>query len=189
VKTERAVSAEHDVTPERGVGAEHDLSPEREQGARSSRPLKLAFDPDTFGWTAIEPRAYKFALGDQRGMGWRGITRFTLGGPPQIAARFQMRYFEVAPGGYSSLEKHTHVHFVMAIRGRGRALVGDAVFDLAPRDLMHVPPDVPHRWINEGDEPFGFLCTVDAERDPPRPLSDGEWEALRANPVTAPFVF
>jgi hypothetical protein len=41
--------------------------------------------------------------------------------------------------------------------------------------------------VNAGDEPFGFLCSVDGERDRPAPLSDEEWEALRANPLTAPF--
>ena len=43
--------------------------------------------------------------------------------------------------------------------------------------------------MNAGDEPWGFLCTVDAERDRPQPLDDAEWEALKADPATAPFVF
>jgi hypothetical protein len=30
---------------------------------------------------------------------------------------------------------------------------------------------------------------VDADRDPPQPLDDAEWETLRANPVTEPYVF
>jgi quercetin dioxygenase-like cupin family protein len=151
--------------------------------------LKASFDAQAFRWRGIEPQAYKFSLGDQRGMGWRGVTRFTLGGPPALPARLELRYFELATGGYSSLEKHAHIHLVLAIRGEGKALVGHTVFDLAPFDLLHVPPNTPHRWINEGDEPFGFLCPVDAERDPPQPLVDEEWEALRRNPITAPYAF
>jgi len=54
---------------------------------------------------------------------------------------------------------------------------------------VYVPPLVPHRWVNPYSEPFGFLCTVDAERDKPQPVSDEEWESLRANPETAPYVF
>jgi quercetin dioxygenase-like cupin family protein len=120
-------------------------------------------------------------------MGWRAITRHRL--LSEAPAAFELRYFELAPGGYSSLEKHRHVHFVIALRGAGRALVGDTVHELAPFDALYVPPLTPHRWMAAGDEPFGFLCPVDAERDRPQPLADSEWEALRANPVTAPFAF
>ncbi len=151
--------------------------------------LKVSFDAGAFRWRGIDPQAYKFSLGDQRGMGWRGVSRFTLGGPPTVPSGVELRYFELAPGGYSSLEKHTHVHFVVALRGRGAALVGHEVFTLAPLDLVYVPAGVPHRWINEAAEPFGFLCPVDAERDPPQPLSDEEWEALRGVQATAPYVF
>lgn len=151
--------------------------------------LKVAFDPGRFRWQGVEPRAYKFSLGDARGLGWRGVLRFTLAGPPDLPAGFELRYFELEPGGYSSLEKHRHVHLVVAVRGRGKALVGRRVVELRPLDVLYVPPETPHRWINEGDEPFGFLCPVDADRDPPRPVSDAEWAALRNDPVTAPYVF
>jgi len=81
------------------------------------------------------------------------------------------------------------VHLVVVVRGRGRALVGERVFELQPLEIVYVPPLVPHRWVNPYSEPFGFLCTVDAERDKPQPVSDEEWDALRANPETAPYVF
>ncbi len=109
----------------------------------------------------------------------------TAGGAVAAAAV----YFELAPGGYSSLEKHTHVHTIIVLRGQGRAVVGHQVFDLAPFDLLHVPPDTPHRWVNESAEPFGFLCPVDAQRDPPQPVDDAEWDALQRIPTTAPYVF
>jgi S-methyl-1-thioxylulose 5-phosphate methylthiotransferase len=78
---------------------------------------------------------------------------------------------------------------VVALRGVGRALVGQLVFDLHPFDAVRVTPLTPHRWLNEGEEAFGFLCPVDRERDRPQPLRDHEWDALRANPITAPYVF
>jgi quercetin dioxygenase-like cupin family protein len=150
---------------------------------------RIAFDRDAFRWAGVPEQAYKFSLGDERGMGWRAVTRHTLVDPAALPAGFELRYFEVAPDGYSSIEKHAHVHYVIAVRGAGRALVGEQVVDLAPLDALYVPPLTPHRWCNEGTEPFGFLCTVDAQRDRPQPLDDAEWEALRANPVTAPYVF
>ena len=115
-------------------------------------------------------------------MAWQGVSRHTL-----VRASFEVRYFEIAPGGFSSLEKHAHVHVVFAARGHGRALIGDEVVELDPLDLVQTPPFAPHRWVNAGDEPFGFICTVERERDRPQPLDDAEWEALLANPLTAPF--
>ncbi len=149
---------------------------------------KVEFDPGKFRWVGFGGRSYKSA-DERRGMNWAGVTRFVLGPPPEGPAAFELRYFELEPGGYSSLEKHRHVHFIVVLRGRGKALVGSRVFELKPFDLVYVPPETPHRWVNDGPEPFGFLCPVDAERDRPEPLSEAEWETLRANPTTAPYVF
>ena len=145
--------------------------------------LRIGFDATSFRWEGVEEEAYKV------GPGWKGVTRHTLARPGVIRAGFETRYFELEPGGYSSLEKHRHVHFVIALRGSGRALVGDRAHEMSPYDAVYVPPLVPHRWLNAGAEPFGFLCIVDGERDRPRPLDDEEWERLKADPDTAPYVF
>lgn len=147
------------------------------------------FDPAAFRWDGVEEQSYKHGLGDERGMGWKGVSRHTLAAPPALPAGFETRFFELEPGGYSSLEKHRHVHFVIALRGAGRALIGDRVHELSPFDALYVPPMAPHRWLNAGAEPFGFLCTVDGERDQPRAVDDDEWERLRSDPLTAPYVF
>jgi quercetin dioxygenase-like cupin family protein len=152
-------------------------------------PRRILFDRTTFRWAGVEEEAYKFSLGDERGMGWKDVTRHTIGHPDDLGADFELRYFELEPGGYSSVEKHAHVHLVVAVRGAGRALVGGAVVDLAPLDALYIPSLTPHRWLNEGDEPFGFLCTVDADRDRPQPLSDEELAALAADPRTAAFAY
>jgi quercetin dioxygenase-like cupin family protein len=151
--------------------------------------LQFPFDPQTFRWAGIEERVYKSDPGTVRGMGWQGVSRHVLAAGPELPAQFELRYFELEPGGYSSLEKHHHLHFVVALRGAGRALVGERVVDLAPFDAVQVPSLTPHRWLNEGEEPFGFLCPVDRERDKPQPLDDDEWGRLQGNPVTARYVF
>lgn len=145
----------------------------------------LRFDPAAFRWNGVEQRDYKESEGARRGMGWRGVTRHTL----VPGGGFEQRYFEIEPGGYSSLEKHEHVHVVITLRGQGRVLVGDRVVELGPMEVLEIPPSAPHRWVNAGEEPWGFLCTVEAERDRPQPVGDAEWEALKADPATAPFVF
>ena len=78
------------------------------------------------------PSPYKESEGKRRGMGWRGLTRHTLVPGGSVAAGFEQRYFEIAPGGYSSLEKHEHehVHVVVTLRGSVRVLVGDRAVEL-----------------------------------------------------------
>jgi ribulose-bisphosphate carboxylase large chain len=36
-------------------------------------------------------------------------------------------------------------------------------------DVAYVAPNEPHQFRARGDEPFGFFCVVDADRD--RPVS------------------
>lgn len=152
-------------------------------------PVHIPFDADAFRWRGIDPRAYRENAPEEQGMGFREVARHTLARGGELPAGFELRYFEFGPGGYSGLEKHGHAHFVIVLRGSGRALIGEQVIDLEPLDAAYVAPDTPHRWMNSGEQRFGFLCPVDANRDRPQPLEDGEWEALRANPVTAPYVF
>jgi quercetin dioxygenase-like cupin family protein len=157
--------------------------------SRTAHGDHVEFDPVAFRWAGIEEETYKPAPGLERGMGWKGVTRHTLATPSVVPVECETRYFEFEPGGYSSLEKHRHVHFVIALRGSGRALIGDRMHEISLFDALRVPPLAPHRWLNAGAEPFGFLCTVDGDRDRPRALDDEEWERLRSDPETAPYVF
>lgn len=115
-----------------------------------------------FHWEGVEVLAYK-----QEGTApFRDVTRQVLFDDPSLAA--QLRYFEVAPGGWTTLERHEHVHNVMVIRGRGRCLVGDEAWDLAANDLVTVPPMTWHQFRAAPAEPLGFLCLVNRERDRPQ---------------------
>lgn len=108
-----------------------------------------------FRWAGVELHAYK----DDSGAPFKDITRQTLFRAEDLAG--ELRYFEIAPGGYSTLERHEHVHAVMILRGAGRCLVGDAVRALAPFDLVSVPPMTWHQFRAGTAEPLGFLCMVD----------------------------
>ena len=105
---------------------------------------------------------------------------------PQM--RSELRYFEVEPGGFSTLEKHEHVHAVLILRGGGHCLIGDKVERIAQNDLVSVPPWTWHQFRATGDEPLGFLCMVDAERDKPQLPSDEDLAQLKANPRIAAFL-
>ena len=122
-----------------------------------------------FRWQGVEVLRYK----EEGSAPFRDVTRQVLFDDPALAA--QLRYFEVAPGGWTTLERHEHVHNVMVIRGRGRCLVGDTAHELAVNDLVSVPPMTWHQFHAAPDEPLGFLCLVNRERD--RPQLPSELEA------------
>ena len=126
----------------------------------------------SFHWEGVDVLAYK-----QEGSApFKDVTRQVLFENESLPA--QLRYFEVAPGGHTTLERHEHVHSVMVIRGSGQCLVGEKAFELATNDLVSVPPMTWHQFHAAPDEPLGFLCLVSSDRDRPQLPSEGEAEAL-----------
>ncbi len=138
------------------------------------------FDSTTFTWDGISAQVYKHGNQGSAGMGWSDVVRHTLAGGESLA--FQLRYFEIGRGGFSSLEKHHHAHTIIVLRGRGRVIAGREVFAVGPFDLVVIPAGAPHQFVNAGAEPFGFLCPVDADRDPPHALTVDELESLLGDP-------
>lgn len=135
-----------------------------------------------YHWREVDVMAYK-----QEGEApFRDVTRQVLFDDPDLAC--QLRYFEVAPGGHTTLERHEHVHAVMVVRGRGRALVGEQLHDLALNDLVQVPPATWHQFRAPDDEPLGFLCLVNAERDRPQLPTADDLAELRRDPTRAAFI-
>lgn len=117
---------------------------------------------------------------------FRDVTRQVLFDDPALAC--QLRYFEVAPDGHTTLERHAHVHAVMVIHGRGSCLVGDRIYTLAAQDLVEVPPMTWHQFRAPADSPLGFLCMVNAARDRPQLPSATELAQLRQDPAIAAFI-
>jgi quercetin dioxygenase-like cupin family protein len=117
---------------------------------------------------------------------FKDITRQTLFDDPDL--RCQVRYFEMGAGGYSTLERHEHVHAVMILRGSGQCMVGDRVFAVNERDLVNIPGMTWHQFRASAEAPMGFLCVVNQERDRPQLPTEADLAVLRANPVLAAFI-
>ena len=135
-----------------------------------------------YRWDEVALHAYKA----EGAAPFKEITRQTLFKDASLAG--ELRYFEIAPGGYSTLERHEHVHAVMVLRGRGRCLVGNELRDLAALDLVAIPPMSWHQFRAGPDEPLGFLCMVDRERDRPQLPDTDDLAALKADPAIAAFL-
>jgi quercetin dioxygenase-like cupin family protein len=90
----------------------------------------------------------------------QGVSVRWLIGPAEDAPNFALRYFEVAPGGWTSLDQHAHDHGVFILRGRGQVLLGKEQHNVSFGDIVYIPPHAVHQLRNSGDEPFGFLCVI-----------------------------
>jgi quercetin dioxygenase-like cupin family protein len=87
------------------------------------------------------------------------------------STRFETRYFELGPGGYTTHEVHKHEHVVVVLRGHGRVLLDGEWSEIGPGDAVRVVSGTPHQFRNDRDEPFGILCIVDRDRDRPVPFA------------------
>jgi len=117
---------------------------------------------------------------------FRAVTRQILFDDAALGC--QLRYFEMAPGGHTTLERHEHAHAVVIQRGAGACLIGDTVYRVAPFDLVHIPALTWHQFKADAGEPLGFLCMVNVERDRPQLPSAGDLARLRADPAIAAFI-
>lgn len=94
----------------------------------------------------------------------RGVTGKVLVGPKDNAPNFRIRYFRIAPGGYSTLERHPHEHGVFILHGKARIRLGADEVEAGPLDVVYVPGNELHQFQALGEEPLGFLCVVPAKK-------------------------
>jgi ribulose-bisphosphate carboxylase large chain len=121
---------------------------------------------DFHSWTGVPLQEYKPAADHHC-----GVLRSVLIGNGGEQTRFHLRYFEIAPGGFTTLEHHRHEHVVVVLRGQGIAHIADTEHRLTFGDTLYIAPHEVHQLRNaSASEPFGFLCLVDAVRDRPIPV-------------------
>jgi len=118
---------------------------------------------DGFRWRGIKKERYKSKEGD-----WASISRNVLIGNHGETSKFHLRYFEIQPDGYSSLERHKHEHVVICIRGKGKILIDKKLYTLDYLDTAYISPNAVHQLRNPYNEPFGFFCIVNSKRDKPK---------------------
>jgi S-methyl-1-thioxylulose 5-phosphate methylthiotransferase len=147
----------------------------------SDQPLHRRAHGD-YRWDGVEELPYKE---DDRAL-FKSITRQVLFSDAELHG--ELRYFEVAAGGFSTLERHEHMHAVLILRGRGHCLIGGEVKSLETRDLVTVPALTWHQFRATKGEPLGFLCMVNALRDKPQLPTAADLARLTADPAVSKFL-
>jgi mannose-6-phosphate isomerase-like protein (cupin superfamily) len=145
-------------------------------------PLVHRGQAEPFRWEGGDVLSYKENDGT-----FRAVTRQILAGA-EHGQGTELRYFEVGPGGHTTLEHHAHTHVVIPIRGHGSALVADRIVPLVLHDVVFVPAWGWHQFRAADSEPLGFLCAVTADRDRPVRPSLEDLETLRRDPQIAAFI-
>jgi len=112
-----------------------------------------------FDWEGVSLEHYP-SEGETKGVSVRWLIGSAEGAP-----HFAVRYFEIEPGGWTSLDQHAPDHGVVILRGRGRVLLGEEEFDIGFGDVVYVPPHERHQFRNVGNEPLGFLCVIPAREE------------------------
>jgi len=112
-----------------------------------------------FDWEGVSPSHYP-AEKEMRGVSVRWLI-----GPAEGTSNFALRYFEIEPGGWSSLDRHAYDHGVVILRGCGQVLLGEEEHYIAKCDVVYIPPHEAHQFRNAGDEPLGFLCVIPSREE------------------------
>ncbi len=136
-----------------------------------------------YTWDNVNVLSYK-----EHGTNFKNITRQVLfDGLADIPC--QLRYFEVQEGGYSSLERHVHVHLVLILRGCGQVMLGDTIHDVKEKDIITIPSKTWHRFRANAKSPLGFLCLVNVDRDKVQLPTAEQLSELKQNPSIAEFIY
>ncbi|GIK17075.1 MAG: cupin domain-containing protein [Phycisphaerae bacterium] len=110
------------------------------------------------------------ALGDheQKPVQMDGATQTRmrmLVGPEDGAKNFHMRHFEVAPGGHTPHHKHDYEHEILILKGEGVARSEQGDRPVKPGDVLFVPPNEMHQFVNNSAAPLEFICLIPAPMD------------------------
>ena len=81
------------------------------------------------------------------------------------ANNFAMRLFEVESGGFSPLHNHPWEHEAFILEGEGQLFNGEDVTPFKAGDVVFVPPEKMHQFINNGKQLLKFICLIPCAKE------------------------
>ena len=97
------------------------------------------------------------------------VMRWLIDDEHDGAPVYALRMVEIGPGGHSPHHSHGYEHENFVVEGRGRVFMDGRWHDLEPGDVVFVPADAEHEYMNAGDTTFKFLCGIPVKRLRPDP--------------------
>ena len=80
------------------------------------------------------------------------------------APNFNMRVFELAPGGHTPFHTHHFEHEIFVLEGEGELFDGETAHPLGPGSVALVAPGEEHNFRNTSPNGiFKFICIVPQE--------------------------
>lgn len=97
--------------------------------------------------------------------GARDIKMRMLIGPEEGAPNFHMRHFEVQPGGNTPHHAHDYEHEIIVLKGAGTAHTVSGERPFAAGDVIYVPANEKHQFVNTGSTVCELICLIPAPKD------------------------
>ena len=89
-----------------------------------------------------------------------GVVKRVVIGADDGAPNFCMRVFEVEPGSSTPSHSHAWEHEVFVLSGQGVASGEKGETPIAEGNVIFVPPDEHHCFINRGDVTLRLICLI-----------------------------
>ncbi len=90
----------------------------------------------------------------------RGVKGSVLIGKDDGAFNFCMRFFQVAPGGFTVRHRHDWEHEIFVHRGEGAVLKDGELVPVKAGMAIFIPGGEEHQIHNTGTEPLLFVCLI-----------------------------
>ena len=81
------------------------------------------------------------------------------------ASNFHMRHFEIAPKGNTPHHAHDYEHEVLVWSGTGIVKSASGDKPIRQGDVVFIPANEKHQFVNQGDESLQFICLIPAPED------------------------
>jgi quercetin dioxygenase-like cupin family protein len=76
------------------------------------------------------------------------------------AKNFALRVFELKPGGHTPYHSHKWEHEVFIKKGKGKLICEGKNFPLKEGDVIFIPGEEKHQFLNSSRGIFEFICIV-----------------------------
>lgn len=97
--------------------------------------------------------------------GATGTKMRMLIGADDGASNFHMRHFTVETGGHTPHHSHDYEHEILILSGEGVAKSERGERRFKVNDIIFVPANEKHQFVNTGEDPLQFICLIPAPKD------------------------